>query len=482
MPLTARPTLRNVGSSSSLVSEDSQGDQPRDAAGAWGGASPPRSPSRLKPPPLPGAWCSLRAASVLTLLAALLALFSFAPLGSLGLRRLGGFCADVEARLRAPPGLRAPPPPPPPLPLRAAPPPAEEDPIVVVYVACSHPDPTDPEYFGLLSAKSLLLARAQTAAAARRYDLHVVTNVPAAEFFNTSKVNWDVQRLVARDPLLRLTVHSVADVDASVAAFDGALPRAAGVESTIFKSCAAARLKFPFFFASLARAIYMDWDSVALCDLTELWAAFDAPGWGADAVVGMALNDPTGVSSKDLYRGAPARRPAAGGLSSGVMLWRFDRLRARGGGALRRYWRAVVGVVEAGVNFSGPAFAPGAPDDAPFWALTKAFPLGDQDILNALFAPGAGGVPLAWLAPPLPPRFNWCLADAAPPAALDAAGWRRPLGPCVVHFCGARLSQPWVMAEEGDEHGTQHAAAVHLAEYFRSVVVLDGAPPPGLSE
>jgi hypothetical protein len=351
----------------------------------------------------------------------------------------------------------------------------------VVYVACSYPDAGDPEYWGLLSLKSLLLSRSQTAAARRRYDFHVVTNIGEGEFFNTSKVNYDVQRLVARDPLLRLTLHHVSAVDGAVAATDAALPRAAGVGSTIFKSCAAARLKFPFYFSgagggpTLARAIYLDWDTVVLCDLTELWGVFDA--WGGSAVVGMALNDPSGVSSKDTYRDTPTKRPAAGGVSSGVMLWRFDRLHDHGGEPLRRYWRALVGVVERAVNFSAPAFAPDAAADAPFWELTRAFPLGDQDILNAMFA---GTAPAGWLAAPLPPRFNWCLVDAAPPAALDAAGWARPLGPCVVHFCGARLSQPWGMAEAGDEEGLQHKTAAHLAAYFRDVVALDGTSPTGL--
>lgn len=389
---------------------------------------------------------------------------------------MGSFCAEAASRLpptlailKAP--LRLPP--------AAAALDGEKATIVLIYVACSYPDAADPEYWGLLSLKSLLLARAQTAAARRRYHFHVVINVPEAAFFNTSKVNWDVKRLVDGDPLLRLTVHQVGAVDGAVAAFDGALPRALGIDSTIFKSCAAARLKFPFFFSQVDRALYIDWDSVVLCDLTELWDA-GAGAWGDGAVVGMGLNDPTGgASSKDMYRDAPAKRPAGGGLSSGVMMWRFDRLRERGGEPLRRYWRAVVGVVERAVNFSAPAFAPGAGSDGPFWELTKAFPLGDQDILNAMFAP-AGGAPAAWLAPPLPPRYNWCLADAAPPAALDAAGWRRPLGPCVIHFCGTRLSQPWAMAEEGDEDGLQHKTAAHLAAYFRDVVVLDGAPPPGV--
>ena len=63
-------------------------------------------------------------------------------------------------------------------------------------------------------------------------------------------------------------------------------------------------------------------------------------------------------------------------------------------------------------------------DDARFWIFSKAFPLGDQDVMNAVFRKMPG-----WLAV-VPPEFNVCRdGDAAPGRA-----------PCILHMCGARLS------------------------------------------
>ena len=347
-------------------------------------------------------------------------------------------------------------------------------------MACGYPDATDLESFGLLSIKSLLMARAHTAAARRRYAFHVVTSASDSDFFNSSKLNFDVARMIAADPLLALHVHPVGAVDAAVAAWDPALPLARELGPTVFKTCAAARLKFPFFFHALppaarpSRLLYLDWDTVVQCDLTALWDGMG--GWAPEAVLGMALNDPTGLSSKDTYR-ATAARPAAGGVSSGVLLFRLDRLWARGGALMVDYWRALAAVVAERVDVANsPAFAQGAKPDAGFWALTEAFPLGDQDMLNALLARDG---PLAGWLQVLPDIYNWCLADLVPPRAADAAGWARPAAPpCVVHFCGGRLEPTSTMVEEGDRGGAQHEAARHLYAYYRDVVTVDAMRPP----
>ncbi len=76
------------------------------------------------------------------------------------------------------------------------------------------------------------------------------------------------------------------------------------------------------------------------------------------------------------------RHPSLGAINSGLMLMDIGKLAARRGAGALEFWSAVSAVIPAKVNVTG------TPQD--YWDLTRAFVLGDQDILNALFAaPGA---------------------------------------------------------------------------------------------
>ena len=211
----------------------------------------------------------------------------------------------------------------------------------------------------------------------------------------------------------------------------------------------------------VSRAIYLDMDTVLSCDLGALWAVFDSfegeaarnatwvrphpqqveptprlpPGkraskpprrvfdrsvesWAGPSVFGAALNDPTGRASHDSYRVQDLpRHPEAGAVNVGVLLIDVRAFRA----VAHDFWRLVVGFLDSRVDVA----AEGAKDEvARFWSFTEAFPLGDQDVMNAVFSKRPG-----WLAV-APPEFNVCRdGDAAPGRA-----------PCILHMCGQRLS------------------------------------------
>ena len=347
---------------------------------------------------------------------------------------------------------RAQPQPPPPLP-----------PIHIVLSACGNPSPREPEYFGLLAIKSLLMARAQTPArASQAYSFHIVTDVSEEELFGAFKLNFDVRRLVEAEPaLLSMHVYQASAVEASVGELG--LPHASALPLTIFKSCAAARLKIPFFLpSSVEKAIYLDWDTAVMCDLTELWGGgFAALEAAPGAVVGLALNDPTGLSTKNTYRKDSLLNfpyPALGGVNSGVMLWHLGRIRESG---LPQWWRAVTAVVARYDNLS----------TSEYWSLTKAFPLGDQDILNVLLSKDFHP---EWLHV-IPSRYNSCLVDALPPQWLEKAGIKREI-PCIVHFCGSRLFQATMREDSfSGEPSVQDKASRALYDYLATYLILDSA-------
>jgi hypothetical protein len=174
-----------------------------------------------------------------------------------------------------------------------------------------------------------------------------------------------------------------------------------------------------------------------MCDLTRLW-----DHWGRFApsqLLGFASADPSGASDRDVYRmWNMQRHPTLGAINSGVMLMDIGKLAAHGGRGALDFWRAISAIIRAKVNVTG------TPQD--YWDLTRAFVLGDQDILNALFAaPSANS---SWGRPEwlylLPPEYNWCI-DPVFPEDLRAVG-RQPLpgyqrrpAPCVHHFCGNRI-------------------------------------------
>jgi hypothetical protein len=118
-----------------------------------------------------------------------------------------------------------------------------------------------------------------------------------------------------------------------------------------------------------------------------------------------------------------------------------------GGGTFalaKRFWGAVSAVIRSRVNVTGTA--------QDYWTLTKAFALGDQDILNIMFQRRSPEAP--WGAPEwlylLPQEYNWCIDPPflediredphglyAGLAPLDTYTRRPP--PCIIHYCGNRL-------------------------------------------
>jgi hypothetical protein len=210
----------------------------------------------------------------------------------------------------------------------------------------------------------------------------------------------------------------------------------------IFKNCAASRLKLPFLLgARVERLLYLDWDSVAMCDLTRLWDtqwarfAHDAP----DAVLGFAPADPSGVSERDTYRvWDQPRHPTLGSINSGMMLMHVARLAARDFAGARAFWAACAGILRSRANITG------GPQD--YWALTRAFPLGDQDLLNALFAARTREAPHGhpeWLLV-APFEYNVCidppwLEDLADVQHTPVPAYHGPPRPCVIHYCGNRI-------------------------------------------
>ena len=253
--------------------------------------------------------------------------------------------------------------------------------IQLVYVVCGNPNEVEEDLFGLLSLKSLLMFKAQQAlgGARRRYEVLLLTNIGAEELFNTTRLNHEVFRALRRDARVRVTLRDVSELDVSAARHGVADPKR--VPHNIFKNCASSRLKLPFLLADLgiARAIYLDWDTIVLCDLSLLWAEFDRFA-AAGAAVGFAQSDPTGVSGLDHYRDWDLpRHPTAGSVNSGVMLVDVAALMR----VKADYWAAVEAIIWSRVDL-----AKVKPDDgnALYWAFTKAFPLGDQDVLNCLLA------------------------------------------------------------------------------------------------
>jgi hypothetical protein len=165
-------------------------------------------------------------------------------------------------------------------------------------------------------------------------------------------------------------------------------------------------------------------------------------------------------------------RLPTGSVNSGVMLWHIVRM-ARGGGHLARaFFEGAAAVIRARVNLTG--------GEADYWALVKVFPLGDQDILNAMLAARP-----EWLYV-LPPEYNACVDAPFPedvaaiaeekglvPRAGATQGSRAP--PCIIHFCGNRLMSP-SGAEWLDVKDPVQASYM----YTRFYPIEKPAEPPGI--
>jgi lipopolysaccharide biosynthesis glycosyltransferase len=309
----------------------------------------------------------------------------------------------------------------------------KDEEIVIVYVLCGNPNEIEEDLFGLVSLKSLIMANAQLPMSAthHRYDIRLLTNILADELFNTTRLGYEVWRILQHEPRFRFTLHNINELDSSATFYGVKNPEL--VPHTIFKNCASSRLKLPFLLAkhNIKQAIYLDWDTVTLCDLSDLWFEF-SKFKGEDTSFAFVQSDPTGVSNLDHYRewNSP-RHPTAGSVNSGVMLIdAANVLRMK-----EKYWKAVETILYSRVNVT-----PGMTGEEKYWAFTRKFPLGDQDILNTLLQQ------IPEILHVLPPRFNFCLEWDFPenlpehvtPEGREAARARYYM-PCVIHFCGAKL-------------------------------------------
>jgi hypothetical protein len=114
-----------------------------------------------------------------------------------------------------------------------------------------------------------------------------------------------------------------------------------------FKFCSPLRLKSPFALGrDVKRLIYLDIDTIVLCDLEQLWETFDTWAEGVWFSVGSGspkkdfLLDEMN-QDKHLHRSPEF---AVGGMNAGVLLISLERMRSEPGG-LADYWNEVVRIV-----------------------------------------------------------------------------------------------------------------------------------------
>jgi len=265
----------------------------------------------------------------------------------------------------------------------------DDEPVIeLFYSVCGGPAgraESEYDYFGLLSLKSLLMARAQAAnndlpgwpRPRRRFRVHVMTDIvlPRGEgsevnstanggsdssagvpdtrrIFDYTAVNREVELALRHEPDVEVTFHDVQLLEGAALRLGA---RQAGlVPQTFFKACAASRLKLPFLMREwgLRRALYLDYDTVLQCDLSQLWAEFErmrpaaeparasehergaraagppAGGGAPGPFFGFAAVDPRPLrarpassNGKDTYKlWNISRHPTVGGVNSGVML------------------------------------------------------------------------------------------------------------------------------------------------------------------
>ena len=234
----------------------------------------------------------------------------------------------------------------------------------------------------------------------------------------------DVRALVQRHPQRYSVRFIVADqlaalVSAALAeeggggGGDGAQLDVSDEALNMFRPCSGVRLFMPLVLGALTqRFVYLDYDTVTLCDIRRLAAQFDAFGEGG--ALGLAREDPTGGALWDSWyasRGLPTAVP--GGLNAGVLLVHIGALR-REFGSLTGYLRAVLGIVRA----RGYAALVNATSD-------YAMALGDQDVLNVL------AVQRPHLLHVLPDAWNVMVPGARQWRAAPAY---QPPAPCLMHY------------------------------------------------
>ena len=141
----------------------------------------------------------------------------------------------------------------------------------------------------------------------------------------------------------------------------------AALESTRYR-CNSARLLSPVILHDLERYIYVDYDTITLCDVQRLASEFER--FPASAALGMASEFPSPNVKGGWYSRHHLPTGAPNGLNSGVILFNLRALRTVFG-SLRAYMRALVDTISAGTY-------------APYTAGRYSMSMPDQDVLNVL--------------------------------------------------------------------------------------------------
>ena len=235
----------------------------------------------------------------------------------------------------------------------------------------------------------------------------------------------DVKRLLRRNPRhFNVTLWSPRDVWREARVTLEAEARARGGEPpaprldqedlnpNMWKLCAGLRLLYPMAFHSLGRFVYLDFDTVTLCDLARLGAEFRA--FGGASCFGFAGEDPSGGRWPSWYDANKLPVGTPGGVNTGVML--VDAQKLSRVFTLRKYWLEVVRILGEGIYHS---------IHGKYYGSDEMPSLGDQDVLNVLFY----NTPT--LLHVLSPRWN----------TMQPAGRIRttypdfvPPPPCVLHY------------------------------------------------
>ena len=287
-------------------------------------------------------------------------------------------------------------------------------------------------FYGFTVVKSALQARARSASPRRRFHFHIVVDggmhallEDRARLVRVYPGIVDVFDYVANftDGRVQMSIYHVNDVDKAVSTAVGEA-LAGAISSRLFRPCATARLKVPFLqeVAAVGKLLWVDWDSVMLCDPANHVDFFE---WPEDALIA-AAEEMAHSGQVSMYQGMPAAFNGSG-INSGVLLMHLSRMRAVG---LNRIWNE-----EAEIARAGGYAAPGLKENAGASHSVDGLAFGDQDILNIL---GSNARHPDWFAV-LPPQWNWrqsAHASLAMDLRTNAPPGYNPPVPCIEHYAG----------------------------------------------
>lgn len=228
---------------------------------------------------------------------------------------------------------------------------APDDVVHVAHAVCGGygRDGRGAHFFHFVVIKSALMARARSAAPDRRFHFHVFIDgdmagilKDKAALYRTHPGIADVIDYIANhtDGRVKLSLYESAEVERAVVAQVGA-DDAAAIGTGLFRYCSTARLKLPFVpaLANASRLLYIDYDSVVLCDLALLWDGFE---WPPGALMA-ATDEMAHRGQLSMYRNMAAAFGGIG-LNAGVLFLHLDRMRAVG---LRRIYAEMAAITRA---------------------------------------------------------------------------------------------------------------------------------------